>query len=117
MVRRRLVQRDPEEGSQGEAVGATPGNGSLGAQPLEVAHEQHAEIGTRWDRFPAEAVGVEGLTEVLDVAVEGGLGEQAVELVMEDMAGGAGEIGGGDPKVWLLLRRAAPHAHTALLNQ
>src|SRR6516162_6153974 len=99
MVRRRLVQRDPEEGSQGEAVGATPGNGSLGTQPLEVADEQQAEVDARRDGFPAEAIGIEGLTEVLDVGVEGGLGEKSVQLVIEDMAGGAGEIGGGDPKV------------------
>ncbi len=63
------------------------------------------------------AVGVVGLTEVLDVGVKGDLGEKSVELVIEDVAGGVREIGGGDPKLRLLFRRAAPHAHTALLNQ
>src|SRR5215475_6225488 len=87
VVRRHLGQRDAEEGTQGEAVGATPGNGPLGVESLEVTDEEHAEIGAWWDGLSTDAVGVVRLTEVLDVGVEAGPGEEGIELVIEDVAG------------------------------
>ena len=75
-----------EEGPQREAVGATPGNGPLGVESLEVTDEEHAEIGARWDGLSTDAVGVVRLTETLDVGIEAGLGEEGIELVIEDVA-------------------------------
>src|SRR5262249_29495543 len=90
VVRRRLGQRDAEEGPQGEAVGATPGNGPLGVESLEVTDEEHAEIGARGDGLSTDAVGGVRRTETLGVGIEAGLGEEGIELVLEDVARRAG---------------------------
>ena len=70
------LRGDAEKGSQREAVTASPSDGPLGVQFLEVADEEHAEVGAGRDGLPADAIGVVGLTEGLDTVVEIGLGEQ-----------------------------------------
>jgi hypothetical protein len=88
VVRRRFPERDAEEGPQGEAVAAPPGDGPLGVEALEVPDEEHAEGDARRDRLPADAVGVVLPAEAPDVAVEAGVGEQAVEPIVEGVADG-----------------------------
>src|SRR5204862_7444158 len=109
-------QRDAEEGPEREAVTAPPGDGTLRVQGLEVADEEHAEVGARRDRLPADAVGVVPPAEVLDMPVEVGVGEQAVELLVEDVAGGLRQLGRGDPEFGLVIGRSAAHAHEASLT-
>jgi hypothetical protein len=74
-----------------------------------AAQCQHVKAGGQ--RCPALAVGIIGLAEILGVAVEAGLGEQAVELVVENVAGRLGEVGGDRPEVRLPLGRPMTQAH------
>ena len=51
------------------------------------------------------------LSLVFDVLIEACLSEKLVELLVEDVAGGLGEIGGGDKEVCLLLGWPTTHGH------
>src|SRR5581483_12313035 len=103
--------RDAEEGPRRPAIAAPPGDGPLGVEALEVADEEHAEVDARGDGVSAFTVGIVGLAKVLGVAVEAGFGEQGVELVVEGVAGGLGQVGGDSPEVRLPLGRPMAHAH------
>ncbi len=95
---------------------ASPGDASLGVEILEVADKEHAEVDARRDRIPAHAVGVIGLAEAFDMAVEATLSQQGVEFIVEDMAGGLGQVGGSDPEVPLPVLGPTTHAHGASLS-
>src|SRR5579883_3333887 len=117
VVRRRLGQGHAEEGPQRQAIAAPPGDGPLRVEALEVADEEHAEVGAGRDGLAADTVGVVWLAEGLDEVVEAGLGEEAVELVVEDVARGARQVGGRDPQVRLSLFRPPAHRHGESLAQ
>lgn len=111
VVRGRLVEGDGEEGPQGEAVGAPPGDAPLGVDPLEVADEQHPEVRARRERRAAHLVGVVGPAQSLDELVELGLGQEGVEAVVERMAGGLRQVGGRDEQFALVRRPTATQSH------
>ena len=56
----RLGGAEPQELAQGQAVGAAPLEAALAVDPLEVAHQVHAEVAARRDRRPAPLAGVVG---------------------------------------------------------
>src|ERR1700744_3518016 len=116
MLRRRLAHRHTEEAAQTEAVGTTPGDAALAVDPLEVADQEHAEIDARRNRIPAHVVGVMRPAQRFDMAIEARVAKEAIELVVEDVAGGLRQIRGRDPEFPLLFARTAAHAHVDSLR-
>src|SRR5277367_6524761 len=88
MVRRALVKRNAQECPQRQTVRAAPGDAALAVEPFEVADEQHAEVDARRQaRLTAFLFAfVEDGTASLDPAVEVGLSQQRVELLIEGVA-------------------------------
>ena len=70
MIRRRLVQREPQKAPYAQRIGRTPRDRALGVEPFEVPEQQHAEISTRRQAGAPDLVGVKPLTERLDIRIE-----------------------------------------------
>src|SRR5271154_3170279 len=111
MVRSSLGEGHPEEGPEGKAVAAPPGNAPLRVEALEITDENHAKVRAWGNGLPPDAAGVVGLAEGFDKAVKLDGDEEFVQLVIEDVAGGLSDIGRSDPQVGLPLFRPASHAH------
>src|SRR4029453_13921308 len=70
MIRRRLGQHQAEKSTECEGIRRTPCDGALGVQAFEVADQQQSKIAARRQTRPTDLVGIESLTERLDVVVE-----------------------------------------------
>jgi len=69
MIRRRFVQREPQNAPHAQRIGRPPRDGGS-EEPFEVPGQQHPEVAAwRQTRTP-NVVGVEPLAERLDVGVE-----------------------------------------------
>ncbi len=110
MVRRRLRQHQSEKLAQRKRVRRTPRDGALSAQTFEVADQQQPEIAARREARATDLVGIELLTERLDVAVEVRLLEDLIQSGVERVRGGARQILCRDPHR-RLLRTPPPFAH------
>jgi hypothetical protein len=101
MVGRLLGRRNAQELPQGKAVGAAPGDASLRADAFIVADQQHAKVNSRRDGPPAQAAMVVRRAHMFDRAVEIGVLQQPVELLVEDMSHRPRQIRGGHPQLLL----------------
>ena len=91
------MKRDVEELPKAQRVGGPPGNCPLGIEPFEVAQEQHPEVPARRQARLADAVSVELRALLLGERVEARLVEQAVQTLVERMAGAPRQLRVGHP--------------------
>src|SRR5882672_11334917 len=98
MFGRAFVDGNAEELRQRTAVAATPGDAALRADALEVAHEDHAKVDARRNRWPTELGGVIRLAAFFDPAIKVGFGQHLVQFLIERMPRRFRQLGGGDPK-------------------
>ncbi len=90
MRQRRMIgcafsEWDAKKLTKRKAVGTPPGDATLRLNPLKVADEQHSEVDSRGNAG-ATFVLVVGLTDRFDPSVKARLGQQVVELSVEDMS-------------------------------
>ena len=115
MVGRGLVERNAQERSQAQAVGTAPGDAALAVDPLEVAHQQHAEVHARRNGGLAAFLfgGVVLPAATFDPAVEAGFGQQLVELAIKGMPRRFRQTTGHHKQGVLPLPLPATHRHRA----
>jgi hypothetical protein len=113
----RFVERDAQELSQAQAIGAPPGDPALTVNDFEVTYQEHPKVHAgRNRRLPALFVGrVMPLTAAFDPAVELGLGQQLVELLIEGMPRRFGQSVGQDEQS-LLPPPPLAHRHRCALR-
>lgn len=70
MIRRCLGQNQPQKLAERKGIRRAPCNGALGVQAFKVADQQESKIAPGRQPRSADLVGVESVTERLDVAVE-----------------------------------------------
>ena len=87
MIRRRLVQLEPQETPHAQRIGRPPRDPALRVEPFEVPEQQQAEIATRGQAWTPQLVGVESLTARLDVPIEVRFVEDLVQAPIERMRG------------------------------
>ena len=112
MVRRRFVQLEPQEAPHAQRIGRSPRDPALRVEPFEVPEQQQAEIATRGQARTPQLVGVESLTERLDVPIEVHFVEDLVQSPIERMRGTPRQVLCGHPH--RRLRRATSsfaHCH------
>ena len=112
MIRRRLVQLEPQETPHAQRIGRPPRDPALRVEPFEVPEQQQAEIATRGQAWTPQLVGVESLTARLDVPIEVRFVEDLVQAPIERMRGTPQQVLGGHPH--RRLRRATAlfaHCH------
>ncbi len=85
VVRRTLRQRQTQEFAHREAVAAAPRDLAQAPDPLEEADKHHPEEDPRRDRRPAHRRRVVRAAQLLDPAIEDGLGQELVQLPIERM--------------------------------
>ena len=93
---------DAEEGAQAEAVSATPSDGTLAADSIEVPDQDHAEVYAARNTGPTMLL-VERGTELLQKRVEARFGKHLVELGVERVPRTLADAGGGYEQFHLLL--------------
>lgn len=117
-VHGRLLRRgDAQPGAQAQRVLDAPGNRTLGAQALEVAHHRRAEVKPRRQGGPAALLGVELAALVLDEAVEVMSLKEGFQVLIERLAvplrQGVGQRGSGvhvsHGHGWILLKNPPPY--------
>jgi hypothetical protein len=79
MIRRRLGQHQAQKIPECEGIRRTPCDGALGVQAFEVADQQQSKVAARRLPTPTDLVGIESLTERLDVVVEPGLVQNLIQ--------------------------------------
>jgi hypothetical protein len=75
--------------------------GTNAPQALEVADEQHAKAGPRWNAGPSPFLGA-GRTPFPGEVIEASLRQDLMELAVERVARTGDQFGGGDEEVVLL---------------
>ena len=105
-----LRQIDPEKGSQGQAVGAAPGDASLTAQSFKVTDEEHPEVIPRWNAGSSSLL-VVGIAQPFDKIIIASRLKHFIEFGVEGMPGAWGDLIGGYEQV-LLLFFASSNGHT-----
>src|SRR5450631_4460975 len=94
-----------------ERVGYTPGNATLGVDPLEVAQKECTKILARFQAGPSENRGIEGLTNLFDKGIEPVLRQDFVEPLIKRMSGRTRQIGGRQKERLLSAGFAFAHRH------
>jgi len=92
MVRHAIGHAQPEKVPQGQTVATAPGNPTLRVDPLEVAHQQHAEVDPRWYRRTPLRLGVVRRTLRLGESIERRLRQQRVQPRVEGMPRERGKL-------------------------
>jgi len=96
MIRRRLVQSVPQEGSKGRAVPASPRNPPLRIDPLEATRHQHAEANPRRNPTTAHLLRMELGAPRLHETVEVVFLQDLVQLSVERMPRALRRVLSGD---------------------
>ena len=112
MIRRRLVQLEPQKAPHAQRIGRPPRDRPLGVEPFEVPEQQHAKIATRRQAGTTDLVGVKPSTEPLDIRIESRSLEDLIQSPVERMRGTPRQVLCGHPH--RRLRRATAlfaHCH------
>ena len=111
MIRRRLAQFQSQKLSQCQRISCSPGYSSFRSDPFEIPHQQQPKVHSRSQARSPHLVCIELRTQSLHEVVKAVFVEKAIQSFVEGMAGGAGQLTGGDPQVFLLSTFLFPHCH------
>ena len=111
VIRRRLAQFQSQKLSQCQRISCSPGYSSFRSHPFEIPHQQQPKVHSRSQARSPHLVCIELRTQSLHEVVKAVFVEKAIQSFVEGMAGGAGQLTGGDPQVFLLSTFLFPHCH------
>ena len=111
VIRRRLAQFQSQKLSQCQRISCSPGYSSFRSDPFEIPHQQQPKVHSRSQARSPHLVCIELRTQSLHEVVKAVFVEKAIQSFVEAMAGGAGQLTGGDPQVFLLSTFLFPHCH------
>ncbi len=101
MVGHRLGGAEPQELTQGQAVGAAPFEPTLAVDPLEVADQVQAEIAARRQRRMPPLAGIVRRALRLGKAVEPGREQHGLQTILKDVPRRAGQFRPADHQLRL----------------
>ena len=102
MIGRRVREDQPQKLPQGQRIRRAPCDRALRVQSFEVADQQQPEVASRRQRRASNLVGVEPLTQVLDVLVELRGVENLIQSRIKGMRGAPRQVLGRHPHRRLL---------------
>jgi hypothetical protein len=105
------VQLETQKASHAQRIGGAPSDRALGIEPFKVPKQQHAKVPPRWQTRTPDLVGVEPLTERLDVTIEGCLVQNLIQSRVERVRDAPRQVLRGHPHGrWFGRRRRLPIA-------
>ena len=115
MIRRPLVQPNPDELPDRQRVSCSPRDPSLAIDPFEVPYQQQAEIDSRSQTRASHRRCIEALAFPLHKPIKIVSREKLVQALIEGMACRTRQLAARNPNVFLLFSPRA-HRHMAILQ-
>ena len=110
MIRRRPAQFQSQKLSQCQRIAGSPGNSSFRSDPFEITHQQKPKVHSRRPARSPHRVGIKLPTQSLHEVVKAVFIEKAIHSFVKEI-GGARQLTGGNPQVFLLSSFLFPHCH------
>src|SRR5207244_2651704 len=117
MVRRSLIQPDPQKPPQRQRIRHSPSDPTLSLDAFEITDQQRAEVNARPQRRAPVLLRIKLRAPALDKLVEALGLQQFIQPLIEWMPRSRCQLRMCDPQIFLLLPPLArPHRHAPILQ-